>query len=144
MEEKAIEEVELLSCRIQDTAMALMASFFEKYKISYIELRVIRLCDAHDKMTLNKLSESLNKAAANLSVIVTKLSKSHILKKKISKVDKRITYIEITDKGRKISKESYEHFFDLVNDDLGDELDELIQSLKKYDKKLSSYMKLKI
>lgn len=144
MDEKKIDEVELISYRIQDTAMALMASFFEKYKISYIELRVIRICDSYDKITLNKLSEVLNKAAANLSVVVTKLSKSHILRKKISKVDRRITYIEITDKGRKISKESYEHFFDLVNNDLGDELDDLIQSLKKYDKKLNSYMKLKI
>ncbi|MDQ0362457.1 MarR family winged helix-turn-helix transcriptional regulator [Breznakia pachnodae] len=144
MDAKTLDEVELLSFKIQDTVLKLMSNFFEKNKVSYAELRILRVCDSHENLTLNKLSEVLNKAPANLSVIITKLVKSKLLRKKSSQVDKRVTYIVITEKGKKISDSSYSYFFDLVNDDISDELNELLTVLKKYYAKLNYYMNLEI
>jgi DNA-binding MarR family transcriptional regulator len=102
----------------------------------------LRVCDSHENLTLNKLSEILNKAPANLSVIITRLVRSKVIRKKSSQVDKRVTYIVITEKGRRISDASYEYFFELVNNDLTQELNELLIVLKKYYAKLNYYMRM--
>lgn len=142
MDVKILDEVELLSANIQDTVLRLMRNFFEKNKVSYAELRILRVCDSHENLTLNKLSEILNKAPANLSVIITRLVKNKLIKKKSSQVDKRVTYLVITEKGRRISDASYEYFFELVENDVAEELDELLVVLKKYYAKLYYYMRM--
>ncbi|MDH6367462.1 MULTISPECIES: MarR family transcriptional regulator [unclassified Breznakia] len=138
MDKKVIQEVEELTMRLQEDGLKWMVPFYEEHEISFNELRILRIIDESGRLTLNQLAQHMRKAATNLSIAVSKLEKRGLLIRETSKTDKRIIFIEVSEKGHELSKGSYDYFLKLIEDNVEDEMVALHKALKDYSDKMAS------
>ncbi len=138
MEWELIRESEKLKADIQTAGLSLMQPFYEKYGMNFLKISVITEAEMNENLTLNVLAQNVNKAAANMSVIVTNLVKEGYLKKVTSTYDRRVTYIQITDKGREMLQKSryfiIKRYESVMSD--GQEIKDLIDAAGTYLNKL--------
>lgn len=138
MDKKVIQEVEEMTMRLQEDGLKWMVPFYEEHEISFNELRILRIIDESGRLTLNQLAQHMRKAATNLSIAVSKLEKRGLLIRETSKTDKRIIFIEVSEKGHELSKGSYDYFLQLIEDNVEDEMVALHKALKDYSDKMAS------
>ncbi|TDW20792.1 DNA-binding MarR family transcriptional regulator [Breznakia blatticola] len=138
MDKKVIQEVEEMTMRLQEDGLKWMVPFYEEHEISFNELRILRIIDESGRLTLNQLAQHMRKAATNLSIAVSKLEKRGLLIRETSKTDKRIIFIEVSEKGHELSKGSYEYFLQLIENNVEDEMIALHKALKDYSEKMAS------
>lgn len=63
------------------------------------------LYDNNGKLTMREISEGINRSKSTVTQLVDKLLKSGYVTKKADLEDKRISYIELTEKGLKIKND---------------------------------------
>ncbi|MDQ0361755.1 MarR family winged helix-turn-helix transcriptional regulator [Breznakia pachnodae] len=140
MDRNLVEECEQLTIETQELGMMIMRPFYERHKINYLKLSVLREVSQSNSITLNTLSQKLGKAAANLSVVISEMEKDNLVQRVRSVNDRRVTFIQPKDKGKKISDLSYEHIAKAFSDIFGEGeiFEELIDVLERYKEKLQT------
>ncbi|OCN05162.1 hypothetical protein A4S06_01915 [Erysipelotrichaceae bacterium MTC7] len=138
MDKKIIQELEEMTMRLQEDGLKWMIPFYEEHEISFNELRILRIVDESGRLTLNQLAQHMRKAATNLSIAVSKLEKRGLLIRETSKTDKRIIFIEVSEKGRELSIASYNYFLSLVRDEVSGEVIALHKAMKDYFEKMQN------
>ena len=138
MDRNLIEKCEQLTIETQELGIMIMRPFYEKYKVNYLKLSVLREITQSNSITLNTLSQKLGKAAANLSVVISEMEKEDLVQRIRSVNDRRVTFIQAKEKGKHISDLSYEHISKAFRDIFGDGeiFEELINALQRYKEKL--------
>lgn len=138
MDRNLVEQCEQLTMETQELGMMIMRPFYERHKINYLKLSVLREVSQSNSITLNTLSQKLGKAAANLSVVISEMEKENLVQRVRSVNDRRVTFIQPKDKGKKISDLSYEHIAKAFSDIFGEGeiFEELIDVLERYKEKL--------
>lgn len=140
MDRNLVEQCEQLTMETQELGMMIMRPFYERHKINYLKLSVLREVSQSNSITLNTLSQKLGKAAANLSVVISEMEKENLVQRVRSVNDRRVTFIQPKDKGKKISDLSYEHIANAFSDIFGEGeiFEELIDVLERYKEKLQT------
>lgn len=140
MDRNLVEQCEQLTIETQELGMMIMRPFYERHKINYLKLSVLREVSQSNSITLNTLSQKLGKAAANLSVVISEMEKENLVQRVRSVNDRRVTFIQPKDKGKKISDLSYEHIAKAFSDIFGEGeiFEELIDVLERYKEKLQT------
>jgi len=103
-----IKKSEKLKVDMQMTTLMIMQPFYEEHGMNFLKLAILSEADSVENLTLNVLAQSVGKATANLSVVVTTLVNDGYLKKVASGYDRRVTYIHITKKGKNIVEKSHD------------------------------------
>ncbi|MDF9824255.1 DNA-binding MarR family transcriptional regulator [Breznakia sp. PF5-3] len=136
-----IKKSEKLRADMQSAGMVIMQPFYEKHGMNYLKLAIISEAEENDNLTLNALSRSVSKATANMSVVVTHLVNDGYLKKVPSAYDGRVTYIQLTKKGKKLLEASHDYVVEKYSDIMdGDkELQDLIEASEAYLAKIAPY-----
>ncbi|MDQ0360148.1 MarR family winged helix-turn-helix transcriptional regulator [Breznakia pachnodae] len=134
-----IKKSEKLKTDMEAVGLIIMQPFYEEYGMNFLKLSILTEASTVENLTLNALSQSVGKATANMSVVVTTLVNDGYLKKVASAYDRRVTYIHITKKGKQIVEKSHKFLMDRyaqVMDDDDSEILELIKAQEKYLAKL--------
>lgn len=74
-------------------------SILDQYKVSEVEVNIIRYLQAHEMQKMKEVGEHFNIKLSTLTSTIDKLEKNKLVKRKNSKEDRRVIYIRPTAKG---------------------------------------------
>lgn len=99
----------LVGCTAQEIANFVERALKE-FDVSREQLSVIHYLDTAgvDKMTVNKLRETLIDDSPNVSRILNKMVDKGLVRKERQSDDQRVVYVSLTEKGRKLHKQADE------------------------------------
>ncbi|WP_081943547.1 MarR family winged helix-turn-helix transcriptional regulator [Caloranaerobacter azorensis] len=104
-------EIGLLIREINSKINSNLRHEFENTGLTVPQIMLIRILVKNKRLKVSEISKKMNLANSTVSGIIDRLEKQKILKKTRSSEDKRITYIELADKGREIG----EYFHKTIN-----------------------------
>lgn len=67
--------------------------------ISLQNVYILDLCDLHEKITMNDLSEAMHLDGSAISTLVSRMEKKSLLKRTHSREDRRFVYVQLTQQG---------------------------------------------
>ncbi len=86
------------------------ADFIAKLgNLSLQQLNVINVIGIHEPCTMTKVADNVLVSLSSVTLIVNKLVKMNIVKRKRSKEDRRVVYVELDEKGKKLFEMQVEH-----------------------------------
>ncbi len=103
-------------------------------QITYTQFNLIHRIRETDHATITNLSASLELTKPTLTTAVNKLIQLGLVMKEVSKEDKRVQYIRLTDKGHSIGSaemEAFDEFIDIIKEKLGDDFQTFERLLRK-------------
>ncbi|MCF6190433.1 MAG: MarR family transcriptional regulator [Cocleimonas sp.] len=68
--------------------------------ISLQNVYILDLCDLHEKITMNDLSEAMHLDGSAVSTLVSRMEKKSLLERTHSKEDRRFVYVQLTQQGQ--------------------------------------------
>ncbi len=80
-------------------------SILNRYKVSEMEVEIIRYLDLHEMQKMKEVGEYFNIKLSTLTSTIDKLEKNRLVKRKNSKEDRRVIYIRPTPKGQNLLNE---------------------------------------
>ncbi len=106
-----------------------------KYKISALEMEIIQLIILEGKQKMKDIGKHFNIKLSTLTSIIDKIETQKLVKRENSKEDRRVVYLEATNKGEKLYNEYGKHIqviSQLMKKSLSDEdLKGFLEGLKK-------------
>lgn len=78
---------------------------FKNYGFNKLEYTTLILINSNENLTLKNLVNVLNIPASNLSLILDKFEKQHLITREKSLSDQRVQLLKLTSKGVKIARE---------------------------------------
>lgn len=107
------------------------------------EFTVLEVVYHKKKLTVTEIKEKVLVANSSLSYILDKLENKNLITRTKNKEDKRITYIELTDEGLKVSEEIFPMHYNVLKEVFSvltnEEKDVMIKTLKKVGLKAKKY-----
>lgn len=85
-----------------------------KYRISSLEMELIQYVIRNGPQKMRAVAEFFHIKLSTLTSIIDKAEKQRILKRVNSKEDRRVVYLDITKKGKKIFEEYKKYLQDMV------------------------------
>lgn len=85
-----------------------------KYKISALEMEIIQLIVLDGKKKMKEVGEHFNVKLSTLTSIIDKIERQRLVKRVNSKEDRRVVYLEVTQKGNKLYKD-YSNYIQVVS-----------------------------
>lgn len=77
----------------------------QKYNISALEMEIIQLIELNGKQKMKEIGEYFNIKLSTLTSIIDKIERQRLVKRVNSKEDRRVVYLDITNKGKKLYAE---------------------------------------
>lgn len=85
-----------------------------KYKISALEMEIIQLIVLDGKKKMKEVGEHFNVKLSTLTSIIDKIERQRLVKRVNSKEDRRVVYLEVTQKGNKLYKD-YSNYIQVIS-----------------------------
>jgi len=73
--------------------------------ISLQHVYILDLCDLHEKVTMNNLSEAMHLDGSAVSTLVSRMEKKSLLKRTHGTRDRRCVYVQLTQQGQNLKDE---------------------------------------
>ncbi len=77
-------------------------SILDQYSVSELDIRIIVYLNENDDKKMKEVGEFFNIKLSTLTSTIDKLEKNKLVKRKNSKEDRRVIYIQPTSKGQKL------------------------------------------
>lgn len=111
---------------------AVRQKFFDAgFPVTPEQWAILHILSADDGQNQRQLAESLSKQKPNITRLVDILEDGGYVRRENNKDDRRFFNVFITDEGRKLSKEIYEHSKTLKDELYQNMTEEEIETLKK-------------
>jgi DNA-binding MarR family transcriptional regulator len=114
-----------------------------RHGITMTQFGVLEALYHKGALTVNEIIDATLSSSGNMGIVITNLEKADLVKKTVSKLDKRSRKISLTDKGEKlIAKLFPEHVKDIIKAFQGLDITEkstLIELVKKLGKSIGDY-----
>lgn len=103
--------------------------------LSITEIHTIEAIGPYNSKKMSEVADKLNITTGTLTTAVSKLIKKEYLKRKRSKIDRRMVYVSLTSKGKHVYKAHQKFHTDMVNQIIKDfnneEKDIFLDGLKR-------------
>jgi DNA-binding MarR family transcriptional regulator len=110
----------------------------EQIGLSYFEFKVMCALDEEGKVPMSRVAEKYMLTKAGLTSIIDRLEEKNLVKRVRSEEDRRVIYVELTDKGREKLAESRKVFQEVLANFMRKISEDEIKELEKIFNKLSS------
>ncbi|MCX8058944.1 MAG: MarR family transcriptional regulator [Spirochaetes bacterium] len=87
---------------------SLLYSKLEKLNLHPGQPPILLLLLKNNFLSLNEISKKIHVKASTVTVIIKKLEKNKLVKKISKEEDKRVLYVQLTEKGKEISLKTYD------------------------------------
>ncbi|WP_428024203.1 MarR family winged helix-turn-helix transcriptional regulator [Arcobacter sp.] len=111
------KELISLASKVTDLSNRLIISQLEKNQISGIvpsHGSIFILLYENEQVTMKDISDFIHKTKPTVTILVDKLVKMGYVKKEKSKIDSRVTFVELTQKGKDL-KPTFEEISNNIN-----------------------------
>lgn len=85
-----------------------------KYKISGLEMEIIQLIVMEGKKKMKDIGKHFNVKLSTLTSIIDKIERQRLVKRENSKDDRRVVFLEITPKGKKLYND-YSNYIKVIS-----------------------------
>ncbi len=120
-----------------------LGGHFGKLNLTFPQTLALTLLDTDGAMPISALAKATGSANSTTSGIVDRLEKAGLLRRVRSEKDRRVIYVEVTDKYREIHAESKNHalerFADAISGLNEEQLDQVITGLKLLEETLEHH-----
>ncbi|WP_422398130.1 MarR family winged helix-turn-helix transcriptional regulator [Sulfolobus tengchongensis] len=110
----------------------------EQIGLSYFEFKVMCALDDEGKIPMSRVAEKYMLTKAGLTSIIDRLEEKNLVKRVRSESDRRVIYVELTDKGREKLAESRKIFLNVLSSFLSKLSEDEIREIERIFLKLSS------
>lgn len=110
----------------------------EQIGLSYFEFKVMCALDEEGKVPMSRVAEKYMLTKAGLTSIIDRLEEKNLVKRVRSEEDRRVIYVELTDKGREKLAESRKIFQEVLANFMRKISEDEIKELERIFTKLSS------
>ncbi|MDT7861252.1 MAG: MarR family transcriptional regulator [Saccharolobus sp.] len=110
----------------------------EQIGLSYFEFKVMCALDEEGKVPMSRVAEKYMLTKAGLTSIIDRLEEKNLVKRVRSEEDRRVIYVELTDKGREKLAESRKVFQEVLANFMRKISEDEIKELERIFNKLSS------
>ncbi|BDB97923.1 MarR family winged helix-turn-helix transcriptional regulator [Saccharolobus caldissimus] len=110
----------------------------EQIGLSYFEFKVMCALDEEGKVPMSRVAEKYMLTKAGLTSIIDRLEEKNLVKRVRSEEDRRVIYVELTDKGREKLAESRKVFQEVLANFMRKISEDEIKELERIFTKLSS------
>lgn len=76
-----------------------------KYKITGLEMEIIQWLAIEGKKKMKDIGENFNIKLSSLTSVIDKIERQKLVYRRNSKNDRRVVYLDVTDKGKKLYKD---------------------------------------
>ena len=107
----------------------------ENFKVSPIEMHIVQLLCRNGKKKMKEIGDHFQVKLSTLTSIVDKIERQKFVKRSNGKEDRRVVYLDVTPKGRKLYDEYSDHLkefsFRVMDSMEGEEFQAMVQGLEK-------------
>jgi len=86
-----------------------------KYKINGLEMEIIQLIELEGKKKMKEIGQYFNVKLSTLTSIIDKIEKQRLVKRVNSHDDRRVVFLEVTKKGKKLYQDYMDHIKAISN-----------------------------
>ncbi len=97
--------------RVLDSVMVIAEAWNEKAagwlrenQVTFVQFRALLLLSKAGSQTLSQLSEALSRARCSVTGLVDRLEAKGLVRRRRSRGDRRVVYVSLTEKGRKLAE----------------------------------------
>ncbi len=80
------------------------AGWLRENQVTFVQFRAILLLSRSGSQTLSQLSEGLSRARCSVTGLVDRLEAKGLVRRRRSRGDRRVVYVSLTEKGRKLAE----------------------------------------
>lgn len=91
------------------------AEWLRENQVTFIQFRALLLLSKAGSQTLGQLSEGLSRARCTVTGLVDRLEAKGLVRRKRSRGDRRVVYVSLTEKGRKLAEDLKEKVVPEIN-----------------------------